>query len=140
MKVAQSCPTLCDPMDYTVHGIFQARILEWAVFPFSRGSYQTQSPALQVDSLPTEPQGKPKNIGVGSLSLPQADSLPTELSGSPNRNVNFCLIQILSNFPEGDDSIPFGLILVHMTFLSVACVSFGHNLEPSLGLRFLSLI
>ena len=41
MKVAQSCPTLCDPMDYTVHGILQARILEWVVaFPFSRGSSQ----------------------------------------------------------------------------------------------------
>ena len=33
-------PTLCDPMDYTVHGILQARILEWVVFPFSRGSSQ----------------------------------------------------------------------------------------------------
>ena len=29
VKVAQSCPTLCDPMDYTVHGVLQARILEW---------------------------------------------------------------------------------------------------------------
>ena len=29
VKVAQSCPTLCDPMDFTVHGILQARILEW---------------------------------------------------------------------------------------------------------------
>ena len=40
LKVAQSCPTLCDPMDYTVHGILQARILEWVAFPFSRGSSQ----------------------------------------------------------------------------------------------------
>ena len=40
MKVAQSCPTLCDPMDYTVHGILQARILEWVAMPFSRGSSQ----------------------------------------------------------------------------------------------------
>ena len=38
MKVAQSCPTLCNPMDYRVHGILQARILEWVAFPFSRGS------------------------------------------------------------------------------------------------------
>ena len=38
VKVAQSCPTLCDPMDYTVHGILQARILEWVALPFSRGS------------------------------------------------------------------------------------------------------
>ena len=40
MKVAQSCPTLCNPMDYTVHGILQPRILEWVAFPFSRGSSQ----------------------------------------------------------------------------------------------------
>ena len=40
VKVAQSYPTLCDPMDYTVHGILQARILEWVAFPFSRGSTQ----------------------------------------------------------------------------------------------------
>ena len=38
VKVAQSCLTLCDPMDYTVHGILQAKILEWVAFPFSRGS------------------------------------------------------------------------------------------------------
>ena len=36
--IAQSCLTLCDLMDYTVHGILQARILEWVAFPFSRGS------------------------------------------------------------------------------------------------------
>ena len=40
VKVARSCTTLCDPMDYTVHGILQARILEWVAFPFSRGSSQ----------------------------------------------------------------------------------------------------
>ena len=34
------CPALYDPMDYTVHGILQARILEWVAFPFSRGSSQ----------------------------------------------------------------------------------------------------
>ena len=37
VKAAQSCPTLCDPMNYTVHGILQARIL---AFPFSWGSSQ----------------------------------------------------------------------------------------------------
>ena len=40
VKVAQSCPTLCDPMDCTVHGILQARILEWVTIPFSKGSSQ----------------------------------------------------------------------------------------------------
>ena len=40
VKVAQSCLTLCAPMDYTLHGILQARILEWVTFPFYRGSSQ----------------------------------------------------------------------------------------------------
>ena len=40
VKVAQLCPTLCNHMDYTVHGILQARILEWVAFSFSRGSSQ----------------------------------------------------------------------------------------------------
>ena len=40
VKVTQSCPTLCNPMDYTVHRLLQARIPEWVTFPFSRGSSQ----------------------------------------------------------------------------------------------------
>ena len=40
VKVAQSYPSLFGPMDYTVHGFLQARILEWVAFPFSRGSSQ----------------------------------------------------------------------------------------------------
>ena len=42
VKVTQSCPTLCDSIDCTVHGILQARILEWVAFPFSRGSSQAR--------------------------------------------------------------------------------------------------
>ena len=62
-------------MDYAVHGILQARILECVAFP-SPGDLpnpviESKSPTLQVDSLPAEPQGKPKNTGVGSLSLRQ---------------------------------------------------------------------
>ena len=40
VKVAQSCLTLCNPRDYTIHGILQARILEELAFPFSRGFSQ----------------------------------------------------------------------------------------------------
>ena len=40
VKVAQWCLTFCDPIYYTVHGILQARILEWVAFPFSRESSQ----------------------------------------------------------------------------------------------------
>ena len=40
VQVAQSCPALCNPMDYAVHGVLQARILVWAAFSFSRASSQ----------------------------------------------------------------------------------------------------
>ena len=64
VKVTQSCPTLCDPMNYTVCEILQAIILEWVAFPFSKGSSQpgieSRSPTLQVDSLLAEPQGSPR--------------------------------------------------------------------------------
>ena len=56
LKVAQLCLTLCDPMDYPIHRILQARILEWVAFPFSKGSsnsgIEPRSPALQAASLP----------------------------------------------------------------------------------------
>ena len=62
-------------MDHTIHGILQARILECVHFPFPGDlrnmEIEPRSPTLQVDSLPAEPQWKPKNIGVGSLSLLQ---------------------------------------------------------------------
>ena len=70
MLVAQSCLTFRDSMDCSlpgssIHGIFQARILEWVVIPFSRGSSNPEiepwSPALQAYSLPTEPPRKPRN-------------------------------------------------------------------------------
>ena len=66
---------LCDPIDYIAHGSLQARILEWVAFPFPgdfpNPGIEPGSPALQADSLPTEPQGKPKNTEVGSLSFLQ---------------------------------------------------------------------
>ena len=67
--------TLWYPMDYKIHGIPQARIPECIVFPFSMGFSQprdrTQVSRLQAGSLPAEPPGKPKNTGLGSLSLLQ---------------------------------------------------------------------
>ena len=55
MKVTLLCPTLCNPMDYTVHGILQARILEWVAFPTPVGKIlptqgSNRSLALQADS------------------------------------------------------------------------------------------
>ena len=60
-SVSQSCVTLCTAMDCnlsgsSIHGIFQARILEWIAMPSSKGSFnpgiELTFPSLQVDSLP----------------------------------------------------------------------------------------
>ena len=67
--VAESYLTLCDPMDCSppgssVHGISQARILEWAAIPFSGDlpdpEIEPGVPALQADSLLSKPPGKPR--------------------------------------------------------------------------------
>ena len=71
--VAQSRLTVYDAMDYnppgsSVHGYFQARILDWAAMPSSRGSSHTgiepRSPALQADSLPAELPAILKEMGI----------------------------------------------------------------------------
>ena len=103
VKISQSCPTLWDPMNYTVRGILQARILEWVAFSFSKGSSQPRG-RTQVSCIaggfftswatreaqeswsryPIPSPGDLPNPGieVGSSAW-QADSLPTELSGKP---------------------------------------------------------
>ena len=91
VKITQSCLTLCNPMDYTIYGILQARILEWLTIPFSRGysqlGDQIQVSCIAGDSLPAEPQGKPKNTGVGRLSLLQW-IFPTQ---EQNRGLQHCM-------------------------------------------------
>ena len=63
--------TLCSPMDCnppgsSVHGIIQARILEWVAFPSPDSRIKPTPPALQADSLPSEPPGKPHKINLGT--------------------------------------------------------------------------
>ena len=50
VNVAQSCLTLCDPVDYIVHGMLQVRILEWVAIPLSRGSSQPRA-QTQISSI-----------------------------------------------------------------------------------------
>ena len=92
-EVTQSCPTLCDPVDCrppgsSIHGILQARILEWVAISFSRGSSwprdRTQVSHKQADVLTSEPPGNHglyspwnspgQNTGVNSLSLLQGSN------------------------------------------------------------------
>ena len=103
VKVAQSRPILCNPMDYTVHGILQARTLDWVAYPFSMGSSQPRD-RTQVSCIvdrfftswatreaqecwsgepipsPTDPPDPGFKLGSPAL---QEDSLPTELSAKP---------------------------------------------------------
>ena len=78
VAVAHLCLTLCDPMDCSppgssVHGISQARILEWVATSFSRGSTwpmdETSSPALQADSLLFEPPRKPSICWISNKEM-----------------------------------------------------------------------
>ena len=103
MEVTQSCPTLCDPMDFTGHGILQARILEWVAFSFSRESSQPRD-RTQVSCIAGrfftswatresqeywngEPIPSPADLPNPGIELVssalQADSLPAELPGKP---------------------------------------------------------
>ena len=72
----------CSPPGFSVHEIFQARILEWVAISFSRGSSQPRdeprSPALQADSLPTELQGKPMT-NLDSILKSRGITLPTQV-------------------------------------------------------------
>ena len=82
------CYNRCNPMDCTVLGILQARILEWVAFAFSR-IFPTQgsNPGLlrcRQTFLPAESQGKPKNAGVGSLFLLQQIFLTQESNWGSN--------------------------------------------------------
>ena len=75
VKVAQPCPTLCNPMDYSVHENLQARILEWIAFPSSKGSSQprdwTQVSCIAGSFFISWATREAQNTGVGSLSLLQ---------------------------------------------------------------------
>ena len=83
MLVTESCLTLCDPMDYTVHGILQARILEWEAFPFSRGSpnprMEPRSPSLQAILYQLSCQG------LKAFPLPISQGLQFLIQGLESR-------------------------------------------------------
>ena len=118
MLVTQSCPTLWDPTDCSlpkssIHGILQARILEWVAISFSRGSSpdpgtEPRSPVLQTDSLPSELQfwqkertnsglilgtqmGSLRNLGMNSLApvTPQAAPWHSRLTSV---HIDVCLV------------------------------------------------
>ena len=84
VKVAQSCLTCCNPMDYTVHGILQARILEWAAFPFFRlGSQprdQTQTLHCRLILYQLSLRGSPRILEWVVYPFSRGSSLTQELN------------------------------------------------------------
>ena len=95
-------------MDYTVHGILQARIQP---IPSPRDlpnpGIEPRSLSLQVDSLPADPQWKPKNTGVGSLSLLQQIFLTQESNRSllQCRRILYQLSYVLKNYENNPGSV-----------------------------------
>ena len=99
LQVAQLCPTLCDPMDFTFHGILQARILAGVAFPYFKGfsqardrtqisrivgrfftSWATRAAQEYCSGYPIPSPADVPEPGIKSVSSAlQADSLPTEL-------------------------------------------------------------
>ena len=78
VKVAQSCPILCDPRDYKAHGILQARILEGVAFPFSWGSSQSRD-QTQVSHIAG---GFFTRWALGKPPTTPTQTLPTELGAN----------------------------------------------------------
>ena len=82
------CLTLCDPMDYTVCGILQARILEWVAFPFSRGSSQPRD-QTQVFCI----VGRHLTVFPGEDALPSSQVRQTSL-----------VAQMVKHLPTGQET------------------------------------
>ena len=91
VQVAQSCSTLCNPMDYTGHGTLQARILKWLAFPsllqwiFPNPGIKPRSPALQWILYQLSHQGSPRILEWVAYPFSSGSSRP----GSPALQVDF---------------------------------------------------
>ena len=118
-KVAQSCLTLCDPINSTVHGILQVRILEWVALPFPRGSSQsrdqTQVSCIAGRFFTSWATEKPKKTGVGSLSLLQGIFLTLE----SNQGLLHCRRILYQLIYQGNLYINWEL-RIKVTFLSLS--------------------
>ena len=123
-EVAQQCPTLCDPMDCSapgssIHGIFQARVLEWVAIAQScpilgdtmdvtcqaplfmgilRQEYQSELPCPPQGDLPY-PGIKPRSVALG------ADSLLSEPPGKPRRGDGRCILKLKARINQEEKTI-----------------------------------
>ena len=136
-KLLQSCPTLCSPRGCnltgsSVHGILQARILEWVAIPYSRGSSQRgmepKSPALQADSLPFEHQGSLEQgcCSVIKSCLTFCDPMDCSTPGFPVFTSSQSLLKLMSIetvMPSNQLNLCCPLLLQSIRVCSVANIS-----------------
>ena len=115
------------PQDCTIHGILQARILEWVAIPFSGDcpspGIEPRSPILQADSLPAELQGKPQgksrgrlistSCGSDEINYPRAERMKTGDNSAASHLCNcpalvtVYLSWLLITFPDHMQKISF---------------------------------
>ena len=119
-EVGQSCPTLCDPIDYSllgssVHGIFQARVLEWVAISFSRGSSWPRD-RTQV----SRPVGRPlSHQGSCSVNYHRENSYVTTTS---SRNSKLLAPEALSLSSERAALITLIVIISLLYFVVLLCI------------------
>ena len=94
MKVTQSCRTLCNPRDYTVHGILQARILEWVAFPFP-GDLPTQGsnpglPHCRQILYQLSHQGSPRMLEWVAIPFSRGPFPPRDRTQGSNPGLLHC--------------------------------------------------
>ena len=127
VKVPKLCPTLCNPVGYTVHGMLQARILEWIMDSYSpfQGIFPTQGwnpvlphcrrilyqlshkgskTTLEWVAYPFSSESSWSGIELVSPAL-QVDSLPTELSGKPMQEIQKMWVQSLGREDPLEESV-----------------------------------
>ena len=135
VKLLLSCPTLCDPMDCSplgssVHGILQARILEWVAIPCSRASsyprYGTQVSCLphwQEGSLPLAPPGKPRSDPSGGNSV--HSRCPAYMCSRDHTDLSHLLFWIGQDFSADNSSCHLVTVLpfffCFFAFYSLLC-------------------
>ena len=128
--------TLCNPTDSTVHGILQARILEWVAFPFSRGSSQprdwTQVSRIAGGFLTNWATKDAQNTPVGSLSLLQG-IFPTQELNPGLRHCRWILYQL--SYQEALSLTEILLLFKYFRGNKASCLSISALVSKCLGLK-----
>ena len=134
IEVAQSCPTLCDPMDCSLpgsslHGILQARVLEWVDISFSRGSSWSKD-QTQVSHIPGRRFNLWATREAGTSTLPSSDSLGLHTYHSLCHGCSFTRLFLYHDWFPCDFEVSHGMSCRFRGFLWPACWNYLLPLPP----------